>query len=154
MIRIIALIILCVTIWAVGCSKLPNEDMNSNDPNNIQNEQLTFHTASRRDWWFHVKGLPGTHVILKTKPNEEMPSDNAVLEAASLAAYFSKTIILEEHMTSEDSRPGQLKAEVDYCPISHVKKIPGAKPGMVIYEGYYSVFVEAKEPSDHSSKDL
>ena len=119
--------------------------------NNIQNEQLTFHTASRRDWWFHVKGLPGTHVILKTKPNEEMPSDNAVLEAASLAAFFSKAIILEEHMTSEDSKPGQLKAEVDYGPVSHVKKIPGAKPGMVIYEGYYSVLVEAKEPS---SKDL
>ena len=119
--------------------------------NNIQNDQLTFHTASRRDWWFHVKGLPGTHVILKTKPNEEMPSDNAVLEAASLAAFFSKAIILEEHMTSEDSKPGQLKAEVDYCPVSHVKKIPGAKPGMVIYEGYYSVLVEAKEPH---SKDL
>ena len=119
--------------------------------NNIQNEQLTFHTASRRDWWFHVKGLPGTHVILRTKPNEEMPSDNAVLEAASLAAFFSKAIILEEHMTSEDSKPGQLKAEVDYGPVSHVKKIPGAKPGMVIYEGYYSVLVEAKEPS---SKDL
>ena len=119
--------------------------------NNIQNDQLTFHTASRRDWWFHVKGLPGTHVILKTKPNEEMPSDNAVLEAASLAAFFSKAIILEEHMTSEDSKPGLLKAEVDYCPVSHVKKIPGAKPGMVIYEGYYSVLVEAKEPY---SKDL
>lgn len=119
--------------------------------NNIQNDQLTFHTASRRDWWFHVKGLPGTHVILKTKPNEEMPSDNAVLEAASLAAFFSKAIILEEHMTSGDSKPGQLKAEVDYCPVSHVKKIPGAKPGMVIYEGYYSVLVEAKEPH---SKDL
>ena len=119
--------------------------------NNIQNDQLTFHVASRRDWWFHVKGLPGTHVILKTKPNEEMPSDNAVLEAASLAAFFSKAIILEEHMTSNDSKPGQLKAEVDYCPVSHVKKIPGAKPGMVIYEGYYSVLVEAKEPH---SKDL
>ena len=114
--------------------------------NNIQNDQLTFHTASRRDWWFHVKGLPGTHVILKTKPNEEMPSDNAVLEAASLAAFFSKAIILEEHMTSEGSKPGLLKAEVDYCPVSHVKKIPGAKPGMVIYEGYYSVLVEAREP--------
>lgn len=122
--------------------------------NNIQNDQLTFHTASRRDWWFHVKGLPGTHVILRTRPNEEMPSDNAVLEAASLAAFFSKAIILEEHMTSEDSRPGQLKAEVDYCPVSHVKKIPGAKPGMVIYEGYYSVLVEAKEPAGHDSKDL
>ena len=114
--------------------------------NNIQNDQLTFHVASRRDWWFHVKGLPGTHVILKTKPNEEMPSDNAVLEAASLAAFFSKAIILEEHMTSGDSKPGQLKAEVDYCPVYHVQKIPGAKPGMVIYEGYYSVLVEAKAP--------
>ena len=119
---------------------------------NIQNEKLTFTVASRKtDWWFHVKGLPGTHVILRTFDNEDMPSDSSILEAASLAAFFSKSIILEEHNAAEGSRAGKLKAEVDYCPVSHVKKIPGAKPGMVIYENYYSVLVDSEEPKERLS---
>ena len=119
---------------------------------NIQNDKLTFTVASRKsDWWFHVKGLPGTHVILKTFPDEDMPSDSSILEAASLAAFFSKSIILEEHNAAEGSRAGKLKAEVDYCPVSHVKKIPGAKPGMVIYESYYSVLVDSEEPKERLS---
>lgn len=119
---------------------------------NIQNEKLTFTLASRKtDWWFHVKGLPGTHVILRPFPDEEMPSDSSILEAASLAAFFSKSIILEEHNAAEGSRAGKLKAEVDYCPVSHVKKIPGAKPGMVIYENYYSVLVDSEEPKERLS---
>ena len=115
--------------------------------NNIQNDELTFKVASKDDWWFHIKGLPGTHVILKTHKGEEFPSDNAVLEAASLAVFFSKSIMVEEHSEGAGSHAGEIKAEVDYCPVSHVKKIPGAKPGMVIYESYYSVLVPAKEPS-------
>lgn len=119
---------------------------------NIQNEKLTFTVASRKtDWWFHVKGLPGTHVILRPFDNEDMPSDSSILEAASLAAFFSKSIILEEHNAAEGSRAGKLKAEVDYCPVSHVKKIPGAKPGMVIYENYYSVLVDSEEPKERLS---
>ncbi len=114
--------------------------------NNIQNDELTFKVADKNDWWFHIKGLPGTHVILKTRPGEDMPSDTAVLEAASTAAYFSKSTLIEEHMTAEGSRPGKIKAEIDYCPVSHVRKIPKARPGMVIYEGYYSVLVDAEEP--------
>ena len=115
--------------------------------NNIQNDELTFKVASKDDWWFHVKGLPGTHVILKAHKGEEFPSDNAVLEAASLAVFFSKSIMVEEHMEGAGSHAGEIKAEVDYCPVSHVKKIPGARPGMVIYESYYSVLVPAKEPA-------
>ena len=119
---------------------------------NIQNDKLTFTVASRKtDWWFHVKGLPGTHVILKPLADEDMPSDSSILEAASLAAFFSKSIILEEHNAAEGSRAGKLKAEVDYCPVSHVKKIPGAKPGMVIYESYYSVLVDSEEPKERLS---
>lgn len=114
--------------------------------NNIQNDELTFKIASKDDWWFHVKGLPGTHVILKAHKGEEFPSDNAVLEAASLAVFFSKSIMVEEHSEGSGSRAGEIRAEVDYCPVSHVKKIPGARPGMVIYENYYSVLVPAKEP--------
>ena len=116
--------------------------------NNIQNDELTFRIASKDDWWFHIKGLPGTHVILKTKKGEDMPSDEAVIEAAQLAAFFSKGMILEDHNAIEGSKPGQIKAEIDYCPVSHVKKMPGGRPGMVIYEGYYSIVVTAKEPED------
>ena len=114
--------------------------------NNIQNDELTFKTASRNDWWFHIKGLPGTHVILKTRAGEEMPSDEAVIRAAETAAFYSRSVILEEHSAGEGSRAGSIKAEIDYCPVSHVKKIPGARPGMVIYEGYYSIVVTAKDP--------
>ena len=114
--------------------------------NNIQNDELTFKVAAKDDWWFHIKGLPGTHVILKSRKGEQFPSDNAVLEAASLAVFFSRSIMVEEHSEGKGSRAGEVKAEVDYCPVSHVKKIPGAKPGMVIYESYYSVLVPAKEP--------
>lgn len=114
--------------------------------NNIQNDELTFRQADKKDWWFHVKGLPGTHVILKTNADEDMPSDSAILEAAQTAAFFSKNIMIEEHNAIEGSRAGEIKAEIDYCPVTHVKKIPGAKPGMVIYEGYYSIIVNAIEP--------
>ncbi len=114
--------------------------------NNIQNDELTFRSASGNDWWFHVKGVPGTHVILKAKAGEDMPSDNAVIKAASLAAYFSRSVLIEEHQAGGADPTGKIKAEVDYCPVSHVKKIPGARPGMVIYEGYYSIIVPAEEP--------
>lgn len=119
--------------------------------NNIQNDQLTFKVANKDDWWFHIKGLPGTHVILVKKPFEDMPSDSSIEEAAQTAAYFSRSTIIDEHMYSEGSKSGLLKADVDYCPASHVKKIPKAKPGMVIYEGYYTITVSAKEPNSENS---
>lgn len=114
--------------------------------NNIQNDALTFKVSNKKDWWFHVKGAPGTHVLLKSNPNDSMPSDVAILEAAQIAAFFSKSIIIEERLSKDGTKPGIIRAEIDYCPVSHVKKIPKAKPGMVIYEGYYSIVVEAKLP--------
>ena len=110
--------------------------------NNIQNDRLTFSVADPDDYWFHVKGMPGTHVIVRSHPGEEFPSDEAVTKAASIAAYFSKGILLEQHQTAD------MKCDVDYCKVSHIKKIPGAKPGMVIYEGYYSITVTAEAPGE------
>ncbi|MBP5261728.1 MAG: NFACT family protein [Clostridiales bacterium] len=105
--------------------------------NNIQNDRLTFSVADNDDWWFHIKDLPGTHVILKAHKGEEFPSDAAVLEAAQAAAYYSRTTVLEEHTD---------RIEIDYCPVSHVKKIPHSKPGMVIYDQYYSIVVDPVKP--------
>ena len=110
--------------------------------NNIQNDRLTFGVASPEDYWFHVKGIPGTHVIVRSHQGEEFPSDLAVTKAASIAAYFSKSILLEQHTAAD------MKCDVDYCKVSHIKKIPGAKPGMVIYEGYYTITVTAEAPGE------
>ena len=94
--------------------------------NNFQNEDLTFKTAVGNDWWFHAKGCPGSHVIVKTN-GEELP-DRTFEEAARLAAYYSKN-------------RGAEKAEVDYVERKYVKKVAGARPGFVIYHTNYSMLV-------------
>ena len=92
--------------------------------NNLQNDELTFHFANGADWWFHAKGIPGSHVILKADGNE-IP-DRAYEEAAALAAYYSK---------GRDND----KVEIDYVEKKQVKKPAGAKPGFVVYYTNYSM---------------
>lgn len=94
--------------------------------NNFQNEELTFKLANGNDWWFHSKTFPGSHVIVKTE-GKELP-DKTFEEAAALAAYYSK---------GRD----QEKVEIDYIERKHVKKVPGAKPGFVIYHTNYSMAI-------------
>ena len=95
--------------------------------NNLQNEELTFHFASGSDLWFHAKGIPGSHVIVKTdgQPKEALP-DRLFEEAAGLAAYYSKG-------------RGSDKVEIDYVEKRQVKKVNGGKPGFVIYHTNYSM---------------
>ena len=95
--------------------------------NNYQNEELTFKFANGNDWWFHAKGLPGSHVIVKTG-GDELP-DNTFEEAARLAAYYSKG-------------KGQDKVEIDYIEKKHVKKPSGGKPGFVVYYTNYSMMID------------
>ena len=94
--------------------------------NNIQNEELTFKVATGNDWWFHAKGQPGSHVIVKSR-NEELP-DRTFEEAAMLAAWYSK------------GRTAP-KVDVDYIQKKHVKKVNGANPGFVIYHTNYSMTI-------------
>ena len=94
--------------------------------NNRQNDALTCKAAYKTDLWFHVQKLPGSHVVLAC--GGAPVSDEAVTEAATLAAYYSQ------------ARQGQ-NVPVDCCPVRHVKKPAGAKPGMVVYEGYRTVYV-------------
>lgn len=93
--------------------------------NNLQNEQLTLHTADKRDTWLHVKDIPGSHVIIRSFD----PSDQTIQEAAILAAYFSK---------ARDST----KVPVDYVKVKAIRKPNGAKPGFVIYEGQSQILVD------------
>lgn len=96
--------------------------------NNYQNEEITFQMATGNDWWFHAKGCPGSHVIVKTN-NEEPPSETFE-EAGRLAAYYSKG-------------REQEKVEIDYVQRKHVKKPKGAKPGFVVYYTNYSLIIDS-----------
>ena len=95
--------------------------------NNLQNDQLTLKTAHGTDLWFHIQKQPGAHVILFTEgtPLEELP-DRVVEEAAMLAAVNS-------------SGRESTRVPIDYTLVKNIKKPNGAKPGMVIYETYYSM---------------
>mgnify|MGYP002578303481 FL=1 len=97
--------------------------------NNFQNDELSFKFASGNDWWFHAKGQPGSHVIVKSN-GEELP-DRTFEEAARLAAYYSK------------GRQAP-KVEIDYTQKKNLKKPNGAKPGFVIYHTNYSMIAEPK----------
>lgn len=92
--------------------------------NNLQNDQLTLKTARKSDIWLHTKNIPGSHVIIQSND----PSETTILEAANIAAYFSKS---------------QLSASVpvDVVEVKKIRKPNGAKPGFVIYEGQRTVFV-------------
>lgn len=96
--------------------------------NNLQNDELTFSFATGNDWWFHAKGAPGSHVIVKSN-GEELP-DRTFEEAGRLAAYYSKN-------------RGSDKVEIDYVEKKHVKKPNGAKPGFVVYYTNYSLMIDS-----------
>lgn len=96
--------------------------------NNKQNEYLTNKLAARDDVWFHTKDIPGSHVVIRSNT----PSEQTIIEAANIAAYFSKA-------KNSSSVP------VDYTAIRHVKKPSGSKPGFVIYDHQQTVYVTPNE---------
>lgn len=98
--------------------------------NNYQNEELTFKVATGNDWWFHAKGIPGSHVIVQSQ-GRELP-DRVFEEAGALAAYYSKG-------------RGNDKVEIDYIQKKHVKKAAGGAPGFVIYHTNYSLLADPKK---------
>ena len=94
--------------------------------NNRQNDELTLHFASPNDIWMHTKNIPGSHVIVKGASEQDTAT---MTEAALLAAYYSRA-------------RGSENVAVDYTPRKYVKKPAGAKPGMVIYVQYKTVYVD------------
>lgn len=92
--------------------------------NNRQNEELTFRLARKDDIWCHASKVHGSHVIISC--GGTTPPDDTITQAAQLAAYYSET------------GDGQ-NVPVDVTAVKQVKKIPGGKPGMVIYHTYKTV---------------
>ena len=98
--------------------------------NNRQNDRLTTKDADKRDIWLHTQKIHGSHVILCTGGAE--PDERSLMEAASLAAYFSQA-------------QSSTKVPVDYTPVKFVKKPAGAKPGMVVYTTYQTMLADPDE---------
>lgn len=94
--------------------------------NNRQNDKLTMKLAKKQDIWFHVKGYPGSHTVLITEG--KTPDEEVMKQAAALAAKYSRA-------------NGLTQVPVDYTEIRHVTKPQGAKPGMVNYVNYKTIFV-------------
>lgn len=92
--------------------------------NNKQNDYLTMKLAHKEDIWLHTKDIPGSHVVIRSAD----PSAETIMEAATVAAYFSKA----RHSSS---------VPVDYTKVKHVRKPKGAKPGFVIYDHQQTVYV-------------
>ena len=97
--------------------------------NNTQNDKLTLKIANKNDMWLHTKDIHGSHTIIFADGREI--SDTAILEAAQLAAYYSKA--------RESSQ-----VPVDYTLVRYVSKPSGARPGMVIYVNNKTVYVTPK----------
>lgn len=101
--------------------------------NNRQNDKLTLKTANNNDIWFHTKNIPGSHTVLVTEG--KTPTETAMEEAAQLAALHSR---------AKDSA----QVPVDYTQIRNVSKPQGAKPGMVIYVNYKTIYVTPEKEAD------
>ena len=101
--------------------------------NNLQNEYITHTLAGKTDYWFHIKGMAGSHVVLFCEGKE--PDVRDFTEAAEIAAYYSK-----------GAKGGGSPVEVDYTLAKNVKKPAGAKPGFVIYHTNWSCVVTPKKP--------
>lgn len=104
--------------------------------NNRQNDRLSFKIANKDELWFHVKDLPGSHVVIRAS----QPSDQVIQEAAQLAAYFSKA--------RESAH-----VQVDYLPIKALHKPRGAKPGFVTFRHQTTLTVTPVAPAELNPKN-
>ena len=99
--------------------------------NNLQNEALTFKTASPSDVWLHVKAEHGSHVIVFSSA----PPESVLTFAAEIAAALSSASMSD-------------KVEVDFTKRKNVKKIPGKLPGRVTYASQTTLVVK---PDKHQT---
>jgi predicted ribosome quality control (RQC) complex YloA/Tae2 family protein len=104
--------------------------------NSRENDEVTFRQAGGNDWWFHARGVPGAHVIVRS--SEGLLPPDTVQRAAELAAFFSK-------LRDDTDVP------VDYTRRRYVRRIPGAAPGLVTYRREQTIRVVPCGPGEDES---
>ncbi len=96
--------------------------------NNKENDYLTLKYAKKTDLWFHTKDIPGSHAILQLHDCNCFPKESILITCAQIVAYHSKA-------------KNSSNVPVDFCEVKYVKKINGAKPGMVTYRQQKTLYV-------------
>ncbi len=91
------------------------------------NDAIVGKLSRSDDWWLHVHLMPGSHVLVRSNGRTELP-DQTLLEAATLAAYYS-------------SARNSVNIPVIYTQSKHVRKIPQSYPGHVNYKQEKTVFI-------------
>lgn len=104
---------------------LPNGVSITYGRNNLQNDEITWHLAKKNEIWMHAKDYHGSHVVI----HDEHPDEETIRTAAMIAAWFSK---------------GRMSSSVpiNWCPVRNLKKIPGARPGMVQLGSYRTIYID------------
>ena len=105
--------------------------------NSKQNDYITLKMANKDDLWFHVKNLPGSHVILR--------SDNINERDVEIAAYLA---------ARNSSLSKEKKIDVDYTQKKNVNKAKGAKPGMVYYEDFKTISVDTNSDIKNEYEEI
>lgn len=105
--------------------------------NSKQNDYITLKLANRDDMWFHVKDVPGSHVILR--------SDNMNEDDVFIAAYLAA---INSSISNEE------KIDIDYTEKKNVNKAKGAKPGMVYYENFNTITVDTNDDLSNQFKEI
>ena len=108
--------------------------------NNEGNDHLTLHVARSEDYWFHVHGTPGSHVVLRRGKGKDEPSKQTLLEVAAWTAFYSKS-------THAGTVP------VIYTLKKYVRKPRKAPPGTVVCEREKMLMVKPKEPPREALAD-
>ncbi len=98
------------------------------------NDRLSLKTAHPDDWWFHVRGMAGSHVLLRRQKGMD-PDRQTLKQAAAIAAYHSK------------ARSGGTVA-VSCTKARYVSKPRGAKPGTVQIRKEITLKVKPSLPAE------
>jgi predicted ribosome quality control (RQC) complex YloA/Tae2 family protein len=96
------------------------------------NERVTFSVAGPNDLWFHARGIPGAHVVIRAPDGRAAATDDDILAAAALAAGQSRAAAAG-------------KVEVDFTRRKHVRKQGKGRPGLVWYTDFKTVLVTPRK---------
>ncbi len=99
------------------------------------NDLLTTRYSSQSDLWFHVRGVSGSHTVLKISDKKNPPNKKVIEKAASIAAYYSKA-------------RNASNVPVAFCEKKYVKKRKGFKEGSVVMEREKVIFVKPGLPEE------
>jgi predicted ribosome quality control (RQC) complex YloA/Tae2 family protein len=98
------------------------------------NDELTLRFAKPNDYWFHARGVPGSHAVLRSPSKDKKPPKNIIEQAAAIAAYFSK------------ARNAKM-SPVAYTQKKYIRKPKGAAVGAVILEREEVLMVRPHVPA-------